>query len=112
METDEKVVLCATVFAVYALPDYVDSLPARLAIDAALGTAAAVYIAHDEPRPVPEEEPVKDLPSYAFPAIIAGLVVTAWLDHTTRHWLADKLPLKRPHTVIGAGIAALSWFAA
>lgn len=102
MKTDEKVALDATVFAVYALPDYVENLPARLAVDAALATACAVYIAHDEPHPVPKDEPVRDLPSYALPAAVAALAATAWLDHVTRHWLADKLPVKCPHTVIGA----------
>ena len=102
MKTDEKVALGATVFAVYALPDYVESLPARLASDAALGTACAVYIAHDEPEPVPEEAPVKDLPDYVLPLAVAGMAASAWFDHVSRHWLASKLPVKRPHTVIGA----------
>ena len=30
------------------------------------------------------------------------MAASAWFDHVSRHWLASKLPVKRPHTVIGA----------
>ena len=111
MQTDEKAVLSAAIFAIYALPDYVQSLPARLAIDAGIAAAAGFYIAQDEDIPeVAEDAPY--LPHLALWAVAGVVVATCWWDHVSRHWLAAKLPVEKPHTLIGAAAAAFAWVSA